>query len=474
MAKNLCGVIAALGLASISTSALAQSIVWHISESSGPVSVRHGTLTHPATRDTTLSEGDVVETGSAGRAVLVHDRDFVTVNSNSRVAVPTAAEATGLVKIFQQFGNAIFKIEKLGIPHFGVNTPYLAAVVKGTTFSVTVDASGTSLQVVEGVVEVATTDGGARDLVRPGTVATISSRDRYTLALHGDTERTIVSPVKAAEAGRSVQGTHGGPDAATSTAELLPPAERLDEKVISRPVDLSALTGGVLTGTTANISTVVLSEVRQPSLNQASGKASLQPVAAFTAPPVASAPASTPTAQTLAPAVTPPAVDLTVSPPPVAALVVPLPVLSTPAPTPAAAVDLTVSMPPVSPPAAAPVPAVLTPAPAPAPTQAVALSPPPVAASVTVLPVVPTPASAPAPTLAVAVSAPPAGAPVVPLPPVSTNVTVPPPAVTPVPVVNVPTPSPPTNLPPGLIKNGKAAGLNGGLPPGIAKKQTLP
>jgi ferric-dicitrate binding protein FerR (iron transport regulator) len=39
--------------------------------------------------------------------------------------------------------------------------------VKGTTFSVTVSPTGASVQVIEGAVEVATNDGGARQLVEP-------------------------------------------------------------------------------------------------------------------------------------------------------------------------------------------------------------------------------------------------------------------------------------------------------------------
>src|SRR3546814_14786860 len=62
----------------------------------------------------------------------------------------------------------VFSIKKKLTPHFGVQTPYLAAVVKGTTFSVTVDGTGASVQVVEGAVEVSTLDGGARDLILPG------------------------------------------------------------------------------------------------------------------------------------------------------------------------------------------------------------------------------------------------------------------------------------------------------------------
>src|SRR3546814_7909473 len=79
-------------------------------------------------------------------------------------------------------------------PHFGVQTPYLAAVVKGTTFSVTVDGTGASVQVVEGAVEVSTLDGGARDLILPGAIATVGATDHSVLKVQGETTKSIKSP----------------------------------------------------------------------------------------------------------------------------------------------------------------------------------------------------------------------------------------------------------------------------------------
>ena len=78
----------------------------------------------------------------------------ISPKAELKVAVP---EQTGpVVQFFQNIGNALFKIEKKSTPHFGVKTPYLAAVVKGTTFNVSVSQDNSSVQVTEGVVEVAT------------------------------------------------------------------------------------------------------------------------------------------------------------------------------------------------------------------------------------------------------------------------------------------------------------------------------
>src|SRR5690606_7229135 len=157
----------------------AQAGQWTVSEASGRVTLRGDDGAAPVTRGTVLKAGSVVETGQGGRAVIVRGKDFVTVGPASRLRVPAPSqrEAT-LFDLLQEWGNAVFQIEKKPDPHFSVGTPYLAAVVKGTTFSVTVSDAGTSLQVTEGAVETSTLDGGARELIRPGIVAVVSASDR--------------------------------------------------------------------------------------------------------------------------------------------------------------------------------------------------------------------------------------------------------------------------------------------------------
>ncbi|HEX8414831.1 MAG TPA: FecR family protein, partial [Sphingomicrobium sp.] len=148
---------------------------WTVSEAAGKVTVTDVSGTKPVARGMVIPAGATLTTGPGGRAVMVRGPEFVTVSANSRLRVAEAAQQTGLVQILQDWGNAMFRIDKQKNPHFAVKTPYLAAVVKGTTFSITVSREGASMQVVEGAVEVSTGDGGARDLIRPGSVAMVAA-----------------------------------------------------------------------------------------------------------------------------------------------------------------------------------------------------------------------------------------------------------------------------------------------------------
>ena len=196
MVKFVTRVAVAAFLAGVSTQAIAGSEGWSVSESSGNVVLQRGGESVPAKRGAEVRPGDAIVTGAGGRAVLVHGQDFVTVASNTRIRIPAEQKDSLFTRFIQEVGNAIFRVEKRGTPHFSVDTPYLAAVVKGTTFSITVGPADTALQVTEGVVEVSTTDGGARELVRPGSVAMIAAGDRYRLSISGDHPQVVDSPLR--------------------------------------------------------------------------------------------------------------------------------------------------------------------------------------------------------------------------------------------------------------------------------------
>src|SRR3954462_911797 len=169
------------------SSALAQAPAWHVSEASGDVRIVENGHARPAARGALVPEGAIVATAAGARAVLVRAHDYVVVSPASRVRVPTLHQqgGSGLIQMITDAGTAMFRIQHQATPHFGVQTPYLAAVVKGTVFTVTVGERGASVQVTEGAVQVSTVDGGAAEMIRPGMVATIAAADLQLLHVEG-------------------------------------------------------------------------------------------------------------------------------------------------------------------------------------------------------------------------------------------------------------------------------------------------
>jgi len=76
-------------------------------------------------------------------------------------------------------------VEKRNVKHFEVETPYLAAVVKGTQFSVTVSATGTRVDVRRGQVEVSDFKSGQIAQVMPGQIVTSFTHGKSGLSLTG-------------------------------------------------------------------------------------------------------------------------------------------------------------------------------------------------------------------------------------------------------------------------------------------------
>jgi ferric-dicitrate binding protein FerR (iron transport regulator) len=157
--------------------AAAEAPPWRVTETAGPVRVVHSGLVLAAARGGQLAAGDIVSTGPGGRAVLVRGREYVIVSPGSRVRLPAAAEPRGFVQMVEDYGRALFRIERKSTPHFAVRTPYAVALVKGTVFTVEVTEKGSTVTVTEGRVEVSSPFGGDSRMVLAGNVAVVA-RDK--------------------------------------------------------------------------------------------------------------------------------------------------------------------------------------------------------------------------------------------------------------------------------------------------------
>jgi hypothetical protein len=248
--------------------ALAQSNGWTISEAKGSVVVIDARGERAASVGLAVSPGATVRTRAQSSAVLVRGQEFVTLRQNAQIRIPPAQREKSLIQIIQDYGSALFNIGKKADPHFGVETPYLAAVVKGTTFVVAVGEDGATLQVTEGAVEASTLDGGARELVLPGAVAMIAAGDPLRLTIEGEGRKVVDSPARPA-----------GAPAATAPVPTVSPASpafdsgatqpaaaaggndnRVDAAVVSSPSDARNYSGGFVTGEVAVLAGVVVAD----------------------------------------------------------------------------------------------------------------------------------------------------------------------------------------------------------------------
>ena len=111
-----------------------------------------------------------------------------------------------------------FDVDRQNVRHFAVETPYLAAVVKGTHFTVRVGGKGAAVMVARGLVGVTDLATGESADVPPGQSAavgasyshlTISGFGKLAAITKGKTRRTLVDPLSPAESASLETATAG-------------------------------------------------------------------------------------------------------------------------------------------------------------------------------------------------------------------------------------------------------------------------
>jgi hypothetical protein len=236
----------------IGAQAIAAVPAWKVSEVSGDVRLSEAGRTRAAAKGALLGSGATIMTAPGARAVIVRGQEFVVISPGTRIRVPEANSPNKIMQLIADWGSALFKIEKKSTPHFGVQTPYLAAVVKGTTFTVTVGPEDAKVKVTEGAVEVSTLDGGASDLVRAGSLAMVGKSDLYRLTVQGEGAKELRSG--AAPAAGAVT-TRVAPNEASAAKgdnrSARAEAVRIARTIGERPVSLAKLTGGLVEGASA-------------------------------------------------------------------------------------------------------------------------------------------------------------------------------------------------------------------------------
>ncbi|THV23381.1 FecR domain-containing protein [Peteryoungia ipomoeae] len=129
----------------------------------------------PLRKGDAVPNGAWISTGPVGRAQLVRGKESVTFKPNTLASVTTRGFFFRKTDVLQQSGELELQIEKRLRPHTSVQTPFLAAVVKGTRFTVSVSRRDARVNVNEGLVEVTSVSSGERSNLKPGQSARVGT-----------------------------------------------------------------------------------------------------------------------------------------------------------------------------------------------------------------------------------------------------------------------------------------------------------
>ena len=210
------------------SNAIAEGLAWRIAKFSGEASLQTGGQRSALGEGMLVGAGQAIQTGPTGRVLLTRGQETILISPNSVLGLPTESKS-GFSTIVQQAGSILLEVEKRNVKHFAVETPYLAAVVKGTQVRVTVSHSDSRVDVFRGQVEVHDFKSGQYALVLPNQAAMVSARQEGAgLFLSGS---GTLNPIQqAAPRSRSVSPANPDeevgqrPVRVASASTMLPPA----------------------------------------------------------------------------------------------------------------------------------------------------------------------------------------------------------------------------------------------------------
>lgn len=182
---------------------------WTIVQATGQLWVQTGDVGKISlSPSSTLAPGATLSTGSNGRVLLRRGQETMIVGPNTIMSVPEGSDRF-YTTIVQLTGAVEFDVEKRNVTHFAVKTPLLAAVVKGTHFTVQASDLRDAVSVTRGRVEVQNLSTGEAANVLPGQRAEVSVGGCLEVSSLGDRAQIDGLDLSGEDGGLAVEGGDG-------------------------------------------------------------------------------------------------------------------------------------------------------------------------------------------------------------------------------------------------------------------------
>lgn len=126
---------------------------WRVTKLRGPVLQLVEGAWAPLRRGDVVPDDRVLRTLPRGRVELQRGAEIVSLGGETQVQIHDI-EGRRFTTVQHYFGTVTIEADVRNVEHFAVQTPYLAAVVKGTRFTVTTGGAGVAVEVERGNVGV--------------------------------------------------------------------------------------------------------------------------------------------------------------------------------------------------------------------------------------------------------------------------------------------------------------------------------
>ncbi|TYC66236.1 FecR domain-containing protein [Stappia sp. BW2] len=151
-------------------------------------------------RGMVFKKGYTIGTRAGARALIARGAETIAVGPNTTFAMSNFRSNGVKTTLLQRKGTIEVDVQKRQRPHFTVETPFFAAVVKGTRFEVRVQAKQARVSVDRGVVAVEDFASGDRVDLTAGQTAASAPSSRVGLSVGGRTKPSVKPGAKRAPA----------------------------------------------------------------------------------------------------------------------------------------------------------------------------------------------------------------------------------------------------------------------------------
>jgi hypothetical protein len=172
----------------------------------------------PLNRGDVVPDDRVIRTLGFGRVTFTRGGETIELGPNTQIQIHDRGGSKPFTTVTQYFGSVGVEAEVENVQHFAVDTPFLAAVVKGTKFVVTASKTGASVSVTRGHVAVDDNANHQHVTIGVGQSATIDAgKTGGNLAVAG----SGVLPVVLDKTGKPVAETSESAAAAATSPGTL-------------------------------------------------------------------------------------------------------------------------------------------------------------------------------------------------------------------------------------------------------------
>lgn len=129
----------------------------------------------PLARGMVVPDSRVIRTMKTGHVTFLRGTETVDLGPDTQIQIYDKAGRKPFTTVKQYFGSVSVEADVRKVQHFGVDTPFLAAVVKGTRFTVISSKGGSSVSVRRGHVAVENRHTHSTVTLSVGQTATVGS-----------------------------------------------------------------------------------------------------------------------------------------------------------------------------------------------------------------------------------------------------------------------------------------------------------